>query len=83
MAPLAELASTPIPPLQVAPAPKVFVAHGTKDTLFPIDKTSRKIVPQLKTLLPAGGDVRYVEFPGAHEAPADVVKQALEWLFSS
>ncbi|KAI8468117.1 MAG: Alpha/Beta hydrolase protein [Monoraphidium minutum] len=60
--------------------PRVLVAHGTKDGLFPIGQTSRKIVPQLKTVLPKGAEVKYIEFDGGHEVTAGVSRQAVEWL---
>lgn len=59
-------------------APKVAIFHGLQDQLFPIDKTSRQIVPQVAKVLP-NSEINYVEFKGAHDAPPAVVKPALEW----
>lgn len=57
--------------------PKVFVTHGTRDGVLPIDQTSRQLVPQLKT---AGYDVEYHEFDGGHGVPPDLLAQATTWL---
>lgn len=45
--------------------PEVFIAHGTRDQVLPIDRTSRRIVPGLED---DGYSVEYVEFPGATNA---------------
>jgi len=57
--------------------PKVFITHGTKDTILPIDQTSRQIVPQLKQ---AGYDVQYTEFEGGHGVTPELLGQAVDWL---
>ncbi len=49
--------------------PRVFISHGRSDSVLPIDRTSRRIVPLLRGL---GLDVRYVEFDGDHEVPEDI-----------
>lgn len=41
--------------------PRLFVSHGTRDSVLPIDVCSRKIVPQVRR---AGYDVVYREFDG-------------------
>jgi predicted esterase len=61
--------------------PKVAVFHGLKDQLFPIDKTARPIVQQVAQGLP-NSEVSYQEHQGAHEAPAAVVQQGLEWFLT-
>ncbi|HYN96955.1 MAG TPA: hypothetical protein VES42_24195, partial [Pilimelia sp.] len=66
----------------VAPAPPVgdpecFVSHGRADTVLPVDRCSRRIVPALRR---AGYHVRYDEFDGGHEVPGVVVADALDWL---
>ena len=55
--------------------PAVFISHGVADTILPIDRTSRRIVPKLRS---AGYDVVYREFPGGHEVPQDMVREALQ-----
>lgn len=61
--------------------PKVAVFHGTKDQLFPIDKTARPIVQQVAQRLPSS-EINYQEHQGAHEAPPAVVQQGLEWFLN-
>ena len=56
--------------------PRVFVSHGTRDEVLPIDRCSRRIVPQLKR---AGYDIRYREFEGGHAVPPDVAREAMGW----
>lgn len=73
-------AATTMLPQRVRAGKKVFVSHGINDKLFPIDPTSRRIVPQLKQSLP-GQEINYVEFKGGHDVPAAISKQALEWFF--
>jgi predicted esterase len=57
-------------------SPRVFVSHGTHDDVLPIDRCSRKIVPQLRR---AGYDIRYREFEGGHAIPPDVASEAVGW----
>lgn len=57
-------------------APQIFVAHGTRDAVLPIDRCSRRIVPQLRR---AGYDVRYEEFDGPHTVPPAIIGDALAW----
>ena len=57
--------------------PRVFVSHGTEDTVIPIDQTSRRIVPRLRK---DGYDVNYLEFAGPHLVPREVARGAVEWL---
>ncbi len=56
--------------------PKVFITHGTRDTVLPIAQTSRQIVPQLRS---AGYDVEYHEFDGGHGVTPDLLAQAVTW----
>jgi phospholipase/carboxylesterase len=56
--------------------PEVFIAHGTQDKALPIDRTSRRIVPELRA---AGYDVIYREFEGKHEILPRLSRRALEW----
>jgi phospholipase/carboxylesterase len=59
--------------------PPVFVSHGTHDRVLPIERCSRRIVPQLDH---AGYQVRYREFDGPHTVPESKAREALHW-FSS
>jgi phospholipase/carboxylesterase len=56
--------------------PGVFVSHGIRDEVLPIERCSRRIVPQLRS---AGYGVRYREFEGGHEVPPDVACKAIGW----
>ena len=56
--------------------PPVFVSHGTRDRVLPIERCSRRIVPQLER---EGYGVRYREFDGPHTVPETVAREALEW----
>lgn len=49
--------------------PRIFVSHGVEDRVLPIDKCSRRIVPQLRS---EGYAVDYREFPGGHTIPEEI-----------
>lgn len=55
--------------------PRIFVSHGTRDDVLPIEMCSRRIVPQLRR---AGYDVTYREFDGPHTVPAAIADAALD-----
>jgi predicted esterase len=57
--------------------PRVYVSHGTLDTVLPIDRCSRRIVPMLRL---GGYDVRYDEFEGGHTVPPEIARAAVDWL---
>lgn len=59
--------------------PRLFISHGTQDKVLPIDRCSRKLVPQLER---AGYDVLYREFDGPHTIPPEIARSALTWLTS-
>ena len=56
--------------------PRIFLSHGTNDTVMPIDATSRRFVPALEKL---GYDVTYREYEGGHAVPEPVVRDAFTW----
>jgi len=56
--------------------PRLFVSHGTRDAVLPIDRCSRRIVPQFER---AGYDVRYTEFDGPHIVPPEIASDSLAW----
>ncbi len=56
--------------------PQIFVSHGTQDTVLPIDRTSRSLVPRLRR---AGYAVEYLEFTGPHAVPPAVTLAAMSW----
>jgi phospholipase/carboxylesterase len=57
--------------------PPVFVSHGDADDVLPIDRTSGKIVPELRD---DGHDVTYREFAGPHTVPSGIAREAVDWL---
>ena len=57
--------------------PAVFVSHGTRDHVLPIEQTSRRIVPELRR---DGYAVRYREFRGGHTVPRELVQEAVRLL---
>lgn len=57
--------------------PEVYVSHGVHDTVLPIDRTTRRIVPRLRQL---GYAVHLREFDGAHAVPPAVAEDAVRWL---
>jgi predicted esterase len=59
--------------------PRVFISHGTADSILPIDQCSRRIVRELER---RHYPVRYVEFEGDHEVPPAIARQALDWLLA-
>ena len=57
-------------------SPRIFISHGTRDRVLPIDHCSRKIVPQLEH---ANYNVLYCEFDGGHMIPPELALEALGW----
>ncbi|TLM70513.1 phospholipase [Pseudarthrobacter sp. NamB4] len=66
-----------IPLAPKAGKPRVFVSHGDGDSVLPIDRTSRRLVP---SLVRDGYEVTYREFAGPHTVPGPVVQEAVAWL---
>jgi phospholipase/carboxylesterase len=60
--------------------PRLFVSHGTRDEVLPVDRCSRRLVPALRT---AGYAVDYHEFDGPHVVPADVIDRSLLWFLAA
>jgi predicted esterase len=59
--------------------PAIFIAHGTRDHVLPIERCSRRIVPRLQR---QGYDVHYREFNGPHILPPRIAFAALRWFAS-
>ncbi|HEY9779214.1 MAG TPA: PHB depolymerase family esterase [Leptolyngbyaceae cyanobacterium] len=55
---------------------RLFISHGKWDKVLPIDRCSRKIVPQMQQ---AGYDVVYHEFDGFHVVPEMIARAAVTW----
>lgn len=60
--------------------PRLFLSHGTRDRVLPIDACSRRIVPELRQ---TGYQVRYREFEGGHTIPAAIARDAVAWFADS
>jgi predicted esterase len=56
--------------------PRLFISHGTQDTVLPIGPCSRTVVPRMER---AGYQVRYREFEGGHHVPPRIAREALDW----
>jgi phospholipase/carboxylesterase len=63
-------------PARRVDSPRLFVSHGTRDGWLPIDRTSRRLVPELEG---AGYEVRYREFDGPHVVPPAIAQEAVDW----
>jgi predicted esterase len=63
-------------PIAARGKPRIFMSHGTSDPIMPIDDTSRKFVPKLKSL---GYDVTYREYDGRHAPSPPIVREAFQW----
>jgi phospholipase/carboxylesterase len=63
------------PPSQTG-VPRIFLSHGTRDEVLPIDRCSRRLAPRLQG---AGYPVVYREFDGGHTVPAGVAEEAMTW----
>lgn len=59
--------------------PRFFVSHGSQDEVLPIDRTSRRVVPQLRD---AGYEVHYREFAGPHTVPPAIAREGVSWFLS-
>jgi predicted esterase len=55
--------------------PRVFIAHGTRDTVLPI-RISNQVVRQLRSF---GYPVTYRKFAGGHEVPPAISRAAVRW----
>ncbi len=64
-------------PAELVGSPRVYVSHGIGDRVLPIDRCSRRLVPELRR---AGYDVTYEEFDGGHVVPPDVLQRSLDRL---
>lgn len=64
-------------PPSVTGRPRVYVSHGDADNVLPVDRCSRRLVPRLRQ---AGYAIRYDEFAGGHNVPAQLASEALALL---
>ena len=57
--------------------PRIFISHGTRDHILPIDRCGRRIAGELKG---QGYDVTFREFDGDHEVPEDIARLGLSYV---
>ncbi|AHG88869.1 phospholipase/carboxylesterase [Gemmatirosa kalamazoonensis] len=57
--------------------PSIFVSHGTRDGVLPIDSCSRRFVPSLRA---DGYAVTYREFDGPHMVPSAIAAEAAAFI---
>jgi phospholipase/carboxylesterase len=67
-------------PLGQVGMPRIFVSHGTRDQVLPIDICSRDLVPRLRR---AGYTVEYHEFEGPHRVPPEIARAAVDWFLTT
>jgi len=60
--------------------PRIFISHGTRDHILPIDRCGRRIAIGLTG---RGYDVTFREFDGDHEIPAGIAREGLKWVAGS
>jgi phospholipase/carboxylesterase len=63
-------------PPAVVGRPRCFVAHGTADTVLPVDRCGRRVVALLQR---EGYPVRYEEFAGGHVVRPDLLDLSFSW----
>jgi phospholipase/carboxylesterase len=64
-------------PVRIEGNPMIFICHGTRDEVLPIDACSRRLVRLLRS---HGLQVEYEEFDGPHTVPAEMRKKAIQLL---
>ncbi|MBA2305441.1 MAG: phospholipase [Acidobacteria bacterium] len=57
--------------------PRFFISHGSADTVLPIDRCSRVIVPALQK---QGYVVTFRQFDGGHDIPPDIALAGMQWV---
>lgn len=65
-----------VAPPSVEGRPRCWVAHGTADTVLPVDRCGRRVVAVLER---QGHPVHYEQFDGGHVVRPDHVVEALRW----
>lgn len=60
--------------------PRIYISHGTQDTVLPVEQCSRRIVRQLRR---EGYDVHYSEFDGPHTVPQSIAREAVRWFVNA
>jgi phospholipase/carboxylesterase len=60
--------------------PRIFISHGTADTVLPIDRCGRRLS---RLFIAEGYAVRYEEFEGPHTVPPAIGRAAFDWLLGA
>ena len=63
-------------PVEQVGRPRVFVSHGVRDDVLPIDRCGRRLVAALTR---TGYAVTYREFDGPHTVPPEIAEESVEW----
>lgn len=66
-----------VAPVRPTGTPRVYISHGRADEVLPIERTTRRIVPQLRS---AGVPVEVHEFDGPHTVPPGIAEEAVRYL---
>ncbi len=61
-------------PAQTRDKPRIFISHGDKDEVLPVERCGRRLARELPR---AGYDVDYREFAGGHVVPPEMVDAAM------
>ncbi len=61
-------------------SPRIYISHGKHDPILPVDRCSRRIVPQLRR---EGYKVHYHEFLDFHSVPSKIAQEALNWFINT
>jgi predicted esterase len=56
--------------------PRIFLSHGTRDEILPIDSCGRRLAKEFKR---DGYDVTFREFDGPHGVPPEIARAGIEW----
>lgn len=67
-------------PAEQVGKPRCFISHGKRDTVLPIERCSRRLVPQLQR---ADYEVLYREFDGPHTVPESIAREGMTWFTAS
>jgi phospholipase/carboxylesterase len=62
-------------PAAIIGRPRIFISHGTRDEILPIDRCGRRLSRELAR---SGYDVDYREFAGGHVVPPELVDAAVD-----
>ncbi|MGE0811796.1 MAG: alpha/beta hydrolase [Vicinamibacterales bacterium] len=67
------------PPAPAVGHPRIFIGHGTRDTVYGVRTSRVRVVPELRR---RGYDVTYYEFVGPHWIVPDAARALLRWFLA-